>query len=272
MVRHGIRGAVIALVCGSAVATAMGVLSKSAASSGGFAKDEASQRVRFDYENSGTVSLRPSVKTIPSSGVGSSGFVPLPAFMTADASRPVGAPSAALAAAESMGGAKVAKASPATLAALNASSPGPTSSNRGASYGYNASSGQNGLAIDLATTSGEVTRARLGSNAEFARSPISRGGSGGVPKELFGASDEAPATDSNPGEVNSTVPTTAQNTGGVFGPAAPVSQVPQSVVQGTSTAGGDTSPGPSSNAAAVPAPGAGALLGLAGAALLRRKR
>jgi hypothetical protein len=191
--------------------------------------------------------------------------------MTADTSRPVVIPSGAIAATEPMhGGAAITKASPVTLAALNASSPG-TTTNRGAAYGYNASAGQNGLAIDLATTSGEVTKARLGSNAEFARSPISRGASGGVPAELFGASDASAATETNPGEVNSTVPTTAENNA-VFGPAAPVSQVPQSVAEGTSASGGDTSPGPSANVAAVPAPGAAAVLGLAGAALLRRKR
>lgn len=271
MVRHGIRGAVIALVCGSAVATAMGVLSKSNVSGGRVGQDDVSQRVRFNYEDSGIVSLVPRVKTIPSASAGSAGVVPLPVFMTNDTARPVAFSAGAAAALEPMHGAKSPKASAATVAALNSiPSAGATGGNGGGfAYAYNSGAGQNGLSVDLATTDGAVSKPRLGSDAAFSGAPISRGGSGGgLPTELFGASEGATSTETNPGTTNSTVPSTAQN--GVMGPNSINSPVVQdSVSQGASL--GDTSPGPS-NAASVPAPGAGVLMGLGGVALLRRKR
>lgn len=270
MVRHGIRGAVIALVCGSAVATAMGVLSKSNVSGGRPEADDVSQRVRFNYEDSGIVSLVPRVKTIPGTSTGSAGAVPLPVFMTNDTARPVAFSAGAAAALEPMHGAKSPKASAATVAALNSiPSAGATGGNGGGyAYAYSSGAGQQGLSVDLATTDGAVSKPRLGSDAAISGAPISRGGSGGLPAELFGATDGAGSTETNPGTTNSTVPSTAQN--GVMGPATPASPVVQDTVSQGATLG-DTSPGPS-NAAAVPAPGAGVLMGLGGVALLRRKR
>lgn len=271
MVRHGIRGAVIALVCGSAVATAMGVLSKSNVSGGRLEQDDVSQRVRFNYEDSGIVSLVPRVKTIPSSSAGTAGTVPLPVFMTNDTAQPVPFSVAAAAALEPMHGAKSPRASAATVAALNSiPSAGATGGNGGGyAYAYSSGAGQKGLSVDLATTDGAVSKPRLGSDAAFSGAPISRGGSGGgLPSELFGATDGAAATETNPGTTNSTVPSTAQN--GVMGPASPAAPVVQDTASQGATLG-DTSPGPS-NAVAVPAPGAGLLMGLGGVALLRRKR
>lgn len=270
MVRHGIRGAVIALVCGSAVATAMGVLSKSNASGGRLEQDDVSQRVRFNYENSGIVSLVPRVKTIPSVSGGTAGTVLLPVFMTNDTAGSAPFSVGAAAALEPMHGAKSPKASAATVAALSSiPSAGATGGNGGGyAYAYSSGAGQKGLSVDLATTDGAVSKPRLGSDAAFSGAPISRGGSGGLPAELFGATDEVAATETNPGTTNSTVPSTAQN--GVMGPATPAAPVVQDTASQGATLG-DTSPGPS-NAVAVPAPGAGVLMGLGGVALLRRKR
>jgi MYXO-CTERM domain-containing protein len=274
MVRHGIRGAVIALVCGSAVATAMGVLMKSNAS-GGYRSNSAdvSQRLRYEYGQ--TASLVPRVATIPGETQGISGAVPLPAFMTGDTSRPVGASPAALAALDATHAtAKAPKATSLETSPLAAAARGGSAG--GYAYGYSSKlAKQTSLDADLAEYATEARRPRLGSDAPFSASNAPRGAtsSGVSVADLTGTTgDTTTNPETNPGEVNSTLPSTAQSNAGANSPATPI--VRDQVNQQVASASGNGDFTPPSNAAAtpVPAPGAATILGLGGVALLRRRR
>jgi MYXO-CTERM domain-containing protein len=274
MVRYGIRGAVIALVCGSAVATAMGVLMKSNVS-GGYRSnsDDVSQRLRYEYGQ--TASLVPRVATIPGATQATTGVVPLPAFMTGDTSRPVAASPAALAALEATHpSAKAPKASTLETSPLSAAARGGSAG--GSAYGYSSKlAKQTGLDADLAEYATESRRPRLGSDAPFSSAAAPRGGSasGVSVADLTGTSgDTTTDPETNPGEVNSTLPNTAQSNAGANSPATPI--VRDQVGQQVASASGNGDFTPPSNAAAtpVPAPGAATLLGLGGVALLRRRR
>ena len=273
MVRSGVRSAVIALICGSAVATAMGVLSKSGwVTNYRPTQDDPSQRMKYFVEPS--ESLIPTVRGLPESDRSRSASVALPAFMTNDTAAPAMPPAASLAALEATHrSAYPAQSASLTPQVYSAATRGGDAG--GDAYASNAQTGSagNGLAVDLAQNPGNENSARLGSDTPFS-SPAGSGRRSGTPvvfaEDFGGTSDQSESEMSvNPGEMNSTLPVTAE--GAAIGPVAPVAPIVRDTIQQPQASASGPSVGPGS-ALAVPSTGTVSLIGVAGLAALRRRR
>ncbi|MBN8644070.1 MAG: hypothetical protein J0L61_02385 [Planctomycetes bacterium] len=269
MVRHGIRGAVIALVGGTAVATAMGVLSQSRSGGSNLSSVNApSQRVSYKIDYSPAV--LPSVRH-GEQGQGAIGNMPsLPDFMTRDvaSSRPV--PAGARLAADTALQAPAPTTESAPFVA-NFAAGARSGGTNGPVIGFNGRRiDQSTLDADLAQSAPQAQRSTLGSQAGFSRSPSTNAGFD--TGDLFPFSgpdvqDVAQNAQTNPGETNSTV---NPGTGPAANPALPPS-VATAGQGGSSVTGNDGSPAQNTSSS-VPTPGAAALLALGGLAAGRRKR
>ncbi len=273
MVRHGIRGAVIALVCGSAVATAMGVLSRSAPVGWNGQRGESTQRVRYQIEGAASVPAHIVRPMGPRSHVSVADVV-LPEFMTRDTSAPAGASPGALAAARSVhdfGAAFDAKTGPLASPAFSAAVRGGAGG--GFSYAYTNRFDRfspDGLSVNLAQSQPEAARRTLGSNTAFSAN-AGRGAQAAAQLAPFsGPDDPEQLPEATPGVTNSTTnPALASGPMGPQGVGAPSLPSQQTNPTSGSEAG---STGPSVASSAVPAPGAAVLMGLASVAGLRRRR
>lgn len=272
MVRSGVRSAVIALVCGSAVATAMGVLSRSGVVTNyRSSQEDPSQRMRYFVEPS--ESLIPTVRGLPESDRSRSASVVLPAFMTNDTAVPIMPPAASLAALEPTNhSGHTTQSAPLAPQAYAAAARGGNAG--GYAYAYNTRLGAsgNGLAVELAETPGAEPQARLGSDTPFSAPSGSgrRSGTASVSADDF-AGTSAQAENElgvNPGALNSTLPVAE---GGVVGPAVPVAPIASDTIQQPQASASGTSAGPGS-ALAVPSAGTISVIGMAGLAALRRRR
>lgn len=273
MVRSGVRSAVIALICGSAVATAMGVLSRSGwVSNYRSAQDDPSQRMKYFLEPS--ESLIPTVRGLPDSDRSRSASVTLPAFMTNDTAAPAMPPAASLAALEATHrSAYSAPSASLTPQAYSAATRGGDAG--GYAYAYSAPTGSNGngLAVNLAQNAAPEQSVRLGSDTPFSAPAGSgrRSGASAVSAEDFtGTSGQAEnELSANPGELNSTLPVAAEGT--VTGPVAPAAPIVSDTIQQPQASASGSSAGPGS-ALAVPSAGTVSVIGMAGLAALRRRR
>lgn len=273
MVRHGIRGAVIALVCGSAVATAMGVLSRSAPVGWNGQRGESTQRVRYQID-AGNHGSTHNVRTVGERAPMVFVSAPLPEFMTRDTGAPAGASAGALAAASSIhnsGNALNAKTGP--LAAPEFSAAVRGGAGGGFAYAYTNRFDRltsEGLEVDLAQSQPDASRRSLGSETAFSAN-AGRGSQAAAGLAPFSGPDnpeQLPQT--TPGTTNSTTnPAVASGPMGPEGLGAPVLPSQQTNPTSGSEIG---SPGPSTASSAVPTPGTAALMGLASIAALRRRR
>ncbi|MFM9957940.1 MAG: hypothetical protein ACKVZJ_07675 [Phycisphaerales bacterium] len=275
MVRHGIRGAVIALACGSAVATAMGVLSRgNDVGTSHTRKDDISQRVRYQIESDGTA-LIPVVRGLPSSHLGQ-GIVSIgvPEFMTRDTAKSFGAGEGALAAAQTIhhfAGAPMRAGVALPIDAYSAAVRGGETGGFAYAYSNKVDASQNDLAVDLAQAQGVPASKTYGSDAPFSGNAAPRGGSdlADVFQPFAGPDVVSELPQNTPGETNSTA-NPAVATGPVGGPTT--NSIPNGVALDGQSIWADPAPNSAAASTAVPAPGAAGVLALAGLVGLRRRR
>lgn len=268
MVRHGIRGAVIALVGGTAVATAMGVLSQSR-SGGSLAASVSTPSQRVSYKIDYSPAVVPQVRAAQAAPQGTGVLPTLPDFMTRDVSmaRPV-AVGARLAAETSMQTLTLPSNAMQPLA-TNFAAGASSGQSGGFAVGYNGRvSEQSTLDADLAQSAPASQSMRLGSQAGFSRSPSTNGGF--KPSDLLAFSgpdvqDLADASQSSPAQTNSTA-------SGSVGPKADAKAPPlvSNAAQNAGSASG--TPGSAASSSPVPTPGVAGIIGAAGVRLARRRR
>lgn len=266
MVHRGIRGASIALVCGCAVATAMGVLHvKSGGPSSRLAGREPSQRV--NYEIRYTPALAAAVRAFERATAGSSYYAELPEFMTPPAAAPNYGISAAVATSvgtmSTLPPRQTAAESPFNqVGSAFAAAVGGTSG--GFAYAYSRPASGGTLAADLGQNTPETSSRSYTTSGEISPPASSlRSGAGALASAFPFGSGGGTLPESSIGDLNTTVP--AQTN-----PASPVTPrtPPGTVAQQPHS---DWTPGPS-NTATVPAPGTAAVFGMVGLLAARRRK
>lgn len=275
MVSRGIRGAVIALVCGSAVATAMGVLSRNAPIGWDAFRKDVSQRVRYQIDSAGSAYFPPAVRTAREYQGSAAGVIGLPEFMTSDTARPTGGSAGAIAAARNIHLFEAGtQRSHAPLVQNDFSAAVRGGSGGGFAYAFTSKFDAEGgdLSVDLARPQGALIGKTYGSDTPFSGNPAPRGGSdfADALRPFSGPDNPAELPQTLPGETNAPAATNNALVGPATGAGSQV--IPNGVPVNGGAIWDDGAPAPSNASTAVPAPGAAGLLGLAGLAVLRRRR